>query len=208
MPRFAIISNNRQRSKRPIMRRGSPLGTLRSPKYRELRRIIEAKRIARKAAKQQKRLDRKTKQANSWRHWKKMHATQREISMLRTILRRLNPPPRQGPPKPQPKPLLVNQLVKKQGIGKEWIPIINRMAAEGVLAIRPETNLRKAIEKIMRRFNPGAANAFAAGKRLYLPRNTKSLTVPLALILRNARSKITAPTLEQQQEKEKKEKNH
>ncbi|GEM_PF-5107322 len=173
------------RTLRPKPRRDRLLGELRNPPYKSVRRTAEAKRLLKKAAKKQKRLDRRTQ--NNWRY-RKSKAVREEIQALKRHARVLNPPGRSGPAKPVQPPLLINRLVRAQHLGIGWIRLIQRMQKEGLVTVRSDTNLRKVIADAIRPFNRGAASDFETGGNLYFPRGRMSLE----LLFRNARSQPIA----------------
>ncbi len=188
MPTF-VFKPNRALSGHPIVRRGRLIGTLRSPKYKERRRQVKAERLRKKAANAARRA---TRAAGRY-DWKLQREAEANASTWRKRAKRLNPPPRRRPARSQPRPskqaLLARRLVLEQGIGIRYLPLIVRIVEEKRLALKPNTNLRIAVAAAIRPFNSAAADAFKAGKPIYLPRDT----LLLETLLRSAETKPRRP---------------
>ena len=163
---------------------GRLLGTLRRPNYSEKRLIFEAKRILKKS-KKRRRVFERFGQKRSWR-WssrQKIKSLKAAVDVLKAQAKRISPPKRKKPPIPAKERPLLYRLVKEQHIGKQWIPILNKMVSAGMVSLHENTNLREDIAIAIRPYNKGAAAAFAQGRALYLQRGNQSLEN----ILRTAR---------------------
>ncbi|MBI4044588.1 MAG: hypothetical protein HY392_02670 [Candidatus Diapherotrites archaeon] len=161
MPKYVAKPRGRSFFQNPVPRRGRLLGTLKAPSYSQMSATNQVKRLLKKAARKQKRLD--SLKTGSWRLRHKAQQIEGQVRALRSKARKITPHRRPGPPKPMRLPPLVNRLVLQQYIGKSWVPIINRMVAEGLLVVRKNTDLRAEISRIVKRYNPAAAKDFAKG---------------------------------------------